>query len=98
MLLQNLGNAIHGPQIRAQSVMQALIINARLSFSIGQRCLALDHALGESASQSGCAIDGIVNKHALSPHGEDNTVSLTVITIITWLVQGNQWQFDDNTA
>ncbi len=53
LLAQDLGNAIQGPQIGAQSVMQALIINARLSFSIGQRCLALDHTFGEPASQNG---------------------------------------------
>ncbi len=74
LLSQDLGNAIHGPQIRAQSVMQALIINARLSFSIGQRCLALDHALGESASQNVCAADGAVRAHSLSPYGEGKAI------------------------
>ena len=48
--------------------MQALIIDARLSFSIGQRCLALDHTLGEPASQNGRATGGIVDAHALSPY------------------------------
>ncbi len=54
--------------------MQALIINARLSFRIGQRCLALDDALGEPASQIGCATGGIFNPHALSRHGEGKIV------------------------
>ena len=50
LLAQDLGYAVHGPQVGAQSVMQALIIDARLSFRIGQRCLALDHAFGEPAT------------------------------------------------
>ena len=70
LLSQDLGNTIHGPQIRTQSVMQALIIDTRLSFSIGQRCLALDHALGEPASHTGCATGGICNAPALSHDGE----------------------------
>jgi len=45
--------------------MQALIINARLSFSIGQRCLALDHALGEPASQKDVLLVGFA-MHLLS--------------------------------
>ena len=74
--------------------MQALIINARLSFSIGQGCLALDHTLGESASQNNQSISqftflvfrthhsgaagGIANAHALSRHGDGEGKSVTV--------------------
>ena len=72
--------------------MQALIINARLSFSINQCCLALDHTLGESASQNNQSISqftflvfrthhsgaagGIANARALSRHGEGKTVTV----------------------
>lgn len=52
LLAQDLGQPVHGPQIGAQSVMQPLIINAGLSFSIGQSGLALDHTFGESALEA----------------------------------------------
>ena len=46
---QDLGQAVHGPQIAAQRVVQPLIVNARLGLCICQGSLTLDHALGEPA-------------------------------------------------